>query len=171
MVRRVIWLAVDKLVESIDPADVVSKAVATVVEEVDTDEVGQQVFEKTDWGELIDYSDLAGEVDYRQLSMQVDLSEIAAELDVEALSSEMVERAMAKLEVDYDILGQQIDYSELSKQISPLEALGGTADDEPPRTVSIPGALVGRLLERAVEALLTAANEMVEKEDNNNDES
>ena len=193
LISRVISLAVSKILDRIDTddvhSDVVNKlyknmsdddslqtlqeqVVDRIFEETDMDQLSSDVSEKVDWSEHIDYASVASELDYSQLSGCVEASDVADALDIDQISSAVADVLVEKLDVDYVKLGQHIDYAALGKHFSALDALAGTPETSPDPSDSesvdlkaIPKALVERLLDRAVEALLLAANAAVEAEE------
>jgi hypothetical protein len=177
LVGKVIRLAVDAILKRIDVQEVENKAVTAAAESVDmdalkdkvleefdiddlTDTIVEKATEDIDWSDHIDHSDVAEAVDLRRLSQHIDMEDMASQMDSDVFARHVAEN------IDYKSLGEKLDYRQLSENISPLEALAGSeVDDVEPTFKGIPESLVNRFLDKAVNALLAAANDAIEKEE------
>jgi hypothetical protein len=194
LARRVIALAVDRLVAKADGEDFV-EAVATKVkvdsaalaEHIDYDEVADSL-DLPNLASEIDKAELAAEVDTAAMmeNMDIDMDELANNISMHKLAvcingeelaeyftNEDVAGAMdheevaAAVPIDLDELAGHIDYGELAKKLNPLEALA--ASQEGAEAAPVPlldlGDLSGRVVDAAVHRLLMFANDEVQAEE------
>jgi hypothetical protein len=139
---------------------IVARAIAAVVERVydhhDTDDIAAKAAEK-----------VANDVRYDRSFAR----NVAAEIDTD----DIAEKVASSFEPDYEMLSGEIDAGVLADHLrgsvvdelmeklpTPLRALIDLGGKEPEPETAVKPELVERLLDRAVEKLLTLAGEMAE---------
>jgi len=130
--------------------------------------VGSQVDAET-VAEHISYDSLAEGLNYTDLGYEIDYSELASEVDTEALVEGLADSSDLAREIGAlhtaEAIALHIDYGELAAKLSPVEALGAAQakESEAALETAVEG-LSGKLLDAAVNKLLTLANAQVEQD-------
>jgi hypothetical protein len=172
LINRIIELATGRVVDAVDTVEVSRDATDRLVEQG------------------IDYASLADEIDKRDLSGEIDLSDVAEYIDKDDLASslaensdlhEYLERDLSENyrfaervagEINITLVAREVDLDDLARSVvefpkfveavraslPPVEEPKAEATEQ---TVEVPTSLSERLLELAVERLLTLADEAV----------
>jgi len=183
LVGHIIDTAITRLTDYAKNDASFAKSVASHVEAC---EVAENISVES-LAQKLSYENLAYEIDYYNLASEIETSDVVDRLadnsDIleaiaECFSPEdiagHVEACEVAENIDYALLATNIspeavaghlDYRELATHLSPLEALGAAQSEEPKDTmIAAVEGLSGKLLDAAVNKLLTLANLQVEKD-------